>query len=88
MKELGVHHSFMYHSYPDEPLLVVFDIDDTILDLRHAILHVLTSFDRRHGTRFFRGPRAEALCGDENQLQQRARASNIFKKWDILKGRF
>jgi hypothetical protein len=53
MKRLAVHYRMMRTLYPDDRLMVVFDIDDTILDLRHMILHVLASFDRHHDTNYF-----------------------------------
>lgn len=70
MKELGLYHSIVRHAHPYDPLLVVFDIDDTILDLRHAIVHVLASFDRHHGTRFFLGFTADEAYGDDSDLQR------------------
>jgi hypothetical protein len=53
MKKLAEKHRTMKETYPDDDLIVVFDIDDTILDLRHMTLHVLRSFDRRPGTGHF-----------------------------------
>jgi hypothetical protein len=53
MKKLAEKHRTMKETYPDDDLIVVFDIDDTILDLRHMTLHVLRSFDRRYGTGHF-----------------------------------
>lgn len=55
MRRLAEHHERMQRRYTGEKLMVAFDIDDTILDLRHMALHVLRSFDRRHGTGFFAG---------------------------------
>jgi hypothetical protein len=43
MRKLGEHHKRMQGRYQEENLMVVFDIDDTILDLRHMVLHVLRS---------------------------------------------
>jgi hypothetical protein len=53
MNRLAGHHDTMKRRYPEDELIVLFDIDDTILDLRYMILHVLRSFDRRHGTNHF-----------------------------------
>ncbi len=39
--------------YPSDPLLVVFDIDGTILDLRYAVIHAMRAYDRDHRTDFF-----------------------------------
>ena len=40
MKRLAQQHRITRRRYPHEHLVVVFDIDDTILDLRHMILNV------------------------------------------------
>jgi hypothetical protein len=55
LNRLARQHHMMRRRYPKERLIVVFDIDDTILDLRHMILNVLASFDRCHDTEYFRG---------------------------------
>ena len=70
MRALEVHHRTMRRTYPDDPLLVVFDIDDTILDSRHAVLHVLASFDRHHGTRLFFGFTVDEVHGDDTDLRR------------------
>ncbi len=54
MKRLAEQYDTMKRLYPTDRLIVVFDIDDTILDLRHMILHVLSAFDERHDTGYFR----------------------------------
>ena len=53
MKELALHFAKMRRRYPRDILMIVFDIDGTILDLRYLIHHVLREFDRIHGTSFF-----------------------------------
>lgn len=53
MKRLASQHRTARGLYPDDDLMVVFDIDDTILDLRYMIHHVLSSFDEHHGTAHF-----------------------------------
>jgi hypothetical protein len=54
---------------PDDDLLIVFDIDGTILDMRHMVHQVLLEYDRRHGTRFFYGLRIEDIDVHENQVE-------------------
>jgi len=54
MKRLAKQHRIGRGLYPEDRLMVIFDIDDTILDLRHMILYVLSSFDEHHRTGFFR----------------------------------
>ena len=53
---------------PDKNLIILFDIDGTILDMRYMILHVLTAFDREHGTHFFDDLRLADIHVHENQV--------------------
>lgn len=54
MAKLATHYAQMRQKYPEDPLIIVFDIDGTMLDLRYMMLHVLQSYDREHGTEYFR----------------------------------
>lgn len=54
MAALAAHHAQMRQKYPDEALIILFDIDGTILDLRHMIFYLLMRYDREHGTEHFR----------------------------------
>ena len=54
MHRLVEHYRAMRTRFPDESLVVVFDIDGTIIDTRHLILHTLQLFDRARGTTYFR----------------------------------
>jgi hypothetical protein len=53
MRRLAEQHRTMRRTYPTDELAVVFDIDDTILDMRHMVLHVLRAFDRHHDRMHF-----------------------------------
>lgn len=53
MRDLAFHFESMRSSCRGERLMVVFDIDGTILDHRHMTLSVLQAYDRVHGTRYF-----------------------------------
>ena len=55
MWELALHYEQMRRAYPDDTLAIVFDIDGTILDMRHMVVAALLGFDRAHGTDHFRG---------------------------------
>ena len=70
MKRLAEHHRTMREAYPKDNLIAVFDIDDTILDLRHMILHVLRSFDRRHGTQYFHDLALRDVRASERAIHQ------------------
>ena len=53
INRLAEHYADRRDRYPDDDLLVVFDIDGTILDSRYELLHLLRRYDRAHGTRYF-----------------------------------
>ena len=53
MKLLNTHYLRARRRYPRERLLILFDIDGTILDMRHMILYVLREIDKKHGTGHF-----------------------------------
>jgi hypothetical protein len=57
MWELALHYERMRRAYPDQQLCIVFDIDGTILDLPHLVVHALLGYDREHGSEYFRGLR-------------------------------
>ena len=56
--------------YPEEPLMIVFDIDGTILDMRYMVRWVLLAYDRGHGTSYFHGLNVEDIQVHENQLDR------------------
>lgn len=68
MGKLATHYDRARKRYPTEALMVVFDIDGTILDMRHRILHALRSYDRAHGTRFFSRLRRGDVREHENHI--------------------
>jgi len=53
MKRLALHYERARGLYPEDRLMILFDIDGTILDMRYMIYYVLKSFDRHNGTGFF-----------------------------------
>ncbi len=53
MRLLGAHYGQMRNRYQDDRLLIIFDIDGTILDMRHVILHTLQAVDRQWETTYF-----------------------------------
>jgi hypothetical protein len=73
MRRLASHYNRFRIEYPDDRLLIVFDIDGTILDMRHMVRHVLLSFDRAHGTDWFHGLEADDISVHENQVDQMLR---------------
>jgi len=59
---------------PDQQLCIVFDIDGTILDLRHLVVYALLGYDREHGSEYFHGLRAEDVTVHENRIDEFLRA--------------
>jgi hypothetical protein len=55
MGSLAWHYKNKKTQYQGDKLIIVFDIDGTILDMRFLILHVLRKFDKKHGTKHFKG---------------------------------
>jgi hypothetical protein len=69
MQALAEQYRQARRQYPDDDLMIVFDIDGTILDSRSMVRHVLLDYDRTHGTRFFYGLRIEDIDVPENQVE-------------------
>ena len=53
MRRLAKHYERARERYPGERLIVLFDIDGTILDMRYAVRYALRGYDAAHGTRYF-----------------------------------
>ena len=69
MRVLADQYAAVRSSSPADELCVVFDIDGTILDLRHLVVHVLMSYDRDRGTELFHGLVADDIEVSENQIE-------------------
>lgn len=65
MRALAAHVRRIRLAYPDDDLVIVFDIDGTIVDTRHLVVHVLLSYDRHHGTDLFQGITASDVVDHE-----------------------
>jgi hypothetical protein len=70
MHSLAGHFMRSRVAYPGDRLLVAFDIDGTILDMRHMVRQVLLDYDRVHGTNLFHGLRVEDVDVHENQVDR------------------
>ena len=53
MVHLAAHYERVRRAAPADPLMIVFNLDGTILDMRYAVLRDLHAYDRVHGTRWF-----------------------------------
>jgi hypothetical protein len=68
MYRLARHYAAARAAHPHDRLLVVFDIDGTILDMRHMVCRLLVSYDRAHGTDLFRDLRPDDVDVHENDV--------------------
>jgi hypothetical protein len=55
---------------PDKRLMLLFDIDGSIIDMRHMILTVLQAYDHEHGTSYFEGLGLSQITVHENQVDK------------------
>ncbi len=68
MLRLAAHYNRIQRLYPNERLLIVFDIDGTILDMRHLVHRVLRRYDQEHGADFFTDLTPEDIHVHENAI--------------------
>lgn len=54
MRALATHYESARHRLPQDRLLLLFDIDGTILDMRYTVQHLLKTYDSQYGTAYFR----------------------------------
>ncbi len=69
MRQLASHYQWMRTAFPDEQLIVLFDIDGTIVDLRHMVLRLLREYDQKRGTTYFRNLGLSDINVNENQIE-------------------
>ena len=50
MRVLAAHYDQIRRQYPQDKLMIIFDIDGTIVDMRSMIQYVLQAFDHHHHT--------------------------------------
>lgn len=70
MGELAQHYQLFRANFPDDPLMVVFDIDGTILDMRHIVVNTLRAFDVVHHTRHFHQLQVSDITMHENHVEK------------------
>ncbi|MFX0117270.1 MAG: hypothetical protein ACFFB3_22175 [Candidatus Hodarchaeota archaeon] len=69
MKILSDHYHRMRKENPEAKLMIVFDIDGTIIDMRFMILSVLQAYDRKASTHFFRNLKLNDIKVHENEVE-------------------
>ena len=77
MKRLARQYEHVRERFPDDELLVLFDIDGTILDMRYMILHLLKEFDRVHDSGFFRELKLLNIDVHEDQIDRLLDSLNL-----------
>ena len=70
MRALSTHYEEVRHAHRDDELCIVFDIDGTILDMRHLVVHVLLAYDRLAGTRHLHGLVADDISRHEDDIER------------------
>ena len=70
MTTLADHYDRIRGHYPDDELMVFFDIDGTILDMRYMILYLLRKYDQEHDSAFFEGLELGDIDLHENQVDR------------------
>ncbi len=69
MEKLAEHHRRMRACRPHDRLIILFDIDGTVLDNRYLVLNILRSYDGAHGTGHFKSLRAEDVVTYESKVR-------------------
>ena len=77
MKRLHGHYEKLHAQYPEDKLLILFDIDGTILDMRCMILYVLKAYDEEHDTEYFAQLRLADVTVHENQVETLLKICNV-----------
>lgn len=69
MKSLSEHYHLMSETHPHSQIMIVFDIDDTIVDIRIPLLYVLQKYDTNHSTSYFSDLTLEDIIFEEWHIQ-------------------
>ncbi len=77
MRTLATSYETAQSKCGEGPLILLSDIDGTILDMRHMILSVLQSFDREHQTQHFERLRSEDITVHENHVDRLLEILNV-----------
>ena len=68
MRDLASHYDRARATYPHDRLIVLFDVDGTIVDLRYMMLSLLREYDRIHGSKYFRHMGLTDIDVNENHM--------------------
>ena len=70
MTKLAAHYEDARRRQPEDRLMLLFDVDGSILDMRYMVQHVLRAYDRAHNTRYFRNLRVSDIVVHENHVDR------------------
>jgi len=70
MRELSLHYEILRNNYPDDKLIILFDIDGTILDMRYTIKALLKSYDTQFNTGYFKNLNLVDINFPEEDLEK------------------
>lgn len=77
MHRLRRHYDRARERRPEHELLLLFDIDGTIVDMRRMVHHVLRAYDEHHGTRHFADLAPADVEVHENQVEELPRLGEL-----------
>ena len=77
MTRLARHYDKVRARYPDDELLILFDIDGTILDMRWMVLFLLRRYDHEHDTTLFQGLGLADIEVHENHVDRLLEGLNL-----------
>ncbi len=77
MQALSTQFERAYQRYPGERLMLLLDIDGTIIDTRHMILAVLYAYDRTHATSYFERLQLPDISVHENEVDKLLAELNV-----------
>lgn len=70
MKALADAYQAACKRYPGEKLMLVSDIDGTIIDMQYLVMSVLQAYDQEHGSRYFTRLALSDISVHENDVEQ------------------
>jgi hypothetical protein len=62
------HYHTIRQTYPEDPLMIIFDVDGTLFDMRHLVLAILADYDHQHTTNHFQALQMSDITIHENLL--------------------
>ena len=80
MKALSAKYQQACDEFPDKHQMILFDIDGSIIDMRHMVLTVLQAYDHEHGTSYFEGIGLSQITVHENQVDELLERLKVPKK--------